>query len=79
MDLLFYFGCCILVILDICIGYSFFYVSVGYGERFIDGALRRGFGLWILVLCFGFEEMFGAHFEVSYWVIGGLWVEEVVG
>ena len=53
-------------------------MSVGYGVRFSVGAFSRGFRLWILVLCFGFEEMFGAHFEVSYWVIGGLWVEELV-
>ena len=58
--------CCILVMLDIYRLFSLLCVSVGYGDRFIDGVLRRGFRLWILVLCFGFEEMFGAQFEVSY-------------
>ena len=30
------------------------------------------------VLGFGFEDMFDAHFEGSYWVIEELWVEEIV-
>ena len=45
--LLFYFGCCFLVMLGIYRLFSLLCVSVGYGDRFIDGVLRRGSRLWV--------------------------------